>query len=71
MEKADLEAQERSDTFVISIADDSSVVFRQDLEGNILLWDKEGFIELCSNSQDPVLKTMLTIYKLGILEGQS
>lgn len=70
MEKVDLEAQEVSNTASIEVVrDDSTDVFKMDVEGNVTLWDREGFIELCEKSEDLTLKAMLAIYNLGIIDG--
>lgn len=49
--------------------DESTKVFEMDTEGNVTLWNPEGFVQLCEQSEDPTLKAMLAIYNLGIIEG--
>ena len=49
--------------------DTSFKVFEMDKEGNVVLWNPEGFVQLCEQSEDPALKAMLAIYNLGIIEG--
>lgn len=49
--------------------DENTKVFEMDTEGNVTLWNPEGFIQLCAQSDDPTLKAMLAIYNLGIIEG--
>ncbi|AXC41794.1 hypothetical protein HOT64_gp022 [Salmonella phage S132] len=45
------------------------VVLKVDMFGNVEQWDEEGFIKLCSESQDPTLRAMLAVYNLGIIAG--
>lgn len=45
------------------------IVLRVDVSGAVEQWDEEGFIALCAESQDPMLKAMLAIYNLGIIAG--
>ncbi|AXC40043.1 hypothetical protein HWC41_gp124 [Salmonella phage SE24] len=40
-----------------------------DMFGNVEQWDEEGFIKLCSESQDPTISDMLAVYNLGIIAG--
>uniref|UniRef100_A0AAU8GKU1 DUF7369 domain-containing protein n=1 Tax=Salmonella phage PMBT31 TaxID=3153514 RepID=A0AAU8GKU1_9CAUD len=47
----------------------NKVVLKVDMFGNIEQWDEEGFIKLCSGSQDPTLRAMLAMYNLGIITG--
>lgn len=44
-------------------------MLKTDKEGNVTFWDPEGFIELCTNSDNEHLKFLLAIYNLGIIEG--
>lgn len=83
MEKVDLEAQEVSNfidpnmigvdtnmsTYQIKTTEPEKFVLRTDKEGNVTFWDPEGFVELCTNSDNEHLKILLTIYNLGIIEG--
>lgn len=70
MEKVDLEAQEANSVIVTNPEEDTSFkVFEMDKEGNVVLWNPEGFVQLCEQSEDPALKAMLAIYNLGIIEG--
>ncbi|ANN87204.1 hypothetical protein [Shigella phage SHSML-45] len=83
MEKAALEAQEASNfvdpnmvgidtnmsTYQIKTTEPEKFVLRTDKEGNVTFWDPEGFVELCTNSDNEHLKILLTIYNLGIIEG--
>ncbi|QIN93506.1 hypothetical protein gmork_41 [Salmonella phage gmork] len=45
------------------------VVLKVDMFGNVEQWDEEGFIKLCSESQDPTISDMLAVYNLGIIAG--
>ena len=45
------------------------IVLRVDVSGAVEQWDEEGFIALCAESQDPMLKAMLAVYNLGIIAG--
>lgn len=45
------------------------IVLKVDMFGNVEQWDEEGFINLCSESQDPTLRAMLAVYNLGIISG--
>lgn len=83
MEKVDLEVQEVSNfndsnmigidtnisTYQIKTTEPETVVLKTDKEGNIIFWDPEGFVELCTNSNNEHLKILLAIYNLGIIEG--
>lgn len=83
MGKADLEVQEANNftdpnmagintntsTYQIKTTEPETVVLKTDKEGNVIFWDPEGFVELCTNSDNEQLKILLTIYNLGIIEG--
>uniref|UniRef100_A0AAU6PYL4 DUF7369 domain-containing protein n=1 Tax=Salmonella phage vB_Si_CECAV_FGS009 TaxID=3126494 RepID=A0AAU6PYL4_9CAUD len=83
MEKVDLEAQEVSNfvdpnmigidtnmpTYQIKTTEPEKFVLRTDKEGNVTFWDPEGFVELCTSTDNEQLKLLLTIYNLGIIEG--
>lgn len=83
MEKADLEVQEANNftdpnmigvdtsmsTYQIKTAEPETLVLKTDKEGNVTFWDPEGFVELCTNTDNEQLKLLLTIYNLGIIEG--
>lgn len=83
MGKADLEVQEANNftdpnmvgidtsasTYQIKTTEPETLVLRTDKEGNVTFWDPEGFVELCTNSDNEHLKILLTIYNLGIIEG--
>ena len=83
MGKADLEVQEANNftdsnmigvatnasTYQIKTTEPETFVLRTDKEGNVTFWDPEGFVELCTNSDNEQLKILLTIYNLGIIEG--
>lgn len=83
MGKADLEVQEANNfidpnmvgsdtnmsTYQVKTAEPETVVLKTDKEGNVIFWDPEGFVELCTNSDNEQLKILLTIYNLGIIEG--
>ncbi len=84
MEKVDLEAQEVNNftnpsmvgivntnmsTYQIKTTESEKFVLKTDKEGNVTFWDPEGFIELCTNSDNEHLKFLLAIYNLGIIEG--
>lgn len=83
MGKADLEVQEANNftdpnmvgintntsTYQIKTTEPETVVLKTDKEGNVIFWDPEGFVELCTNSDNEHLKILLTIYNPGIIEG--
>lgn len=83
MGKADLEVQEANNftdpnmvgidtnmsTYQIKTAEPETFVLKTDKEGNVTFWDPEGFVELCTNTDNEQLKLLLTIYNLGIIEG--
>lgn len=83
MGKVDLEVQEANNftdpnmvgidtntsTYQIKTAEPETVVLKTDKEGNVIFWDPESFVELCTNTDNEHLKILLTIYNLGIIEG--
>lgn len=83
MGKVDLEVQEANNftdpnmvgidtstsTYQIKTTKPETVVLKTDKEGNVIFWDPEGFVELCTNTDNEQLKLLLTIYNLGIIEG--
>lgn len=83
MGKVDLEVQEANNftdpnmvgidtntsTYQIKTTESETFVLRTDKEGNVTFWDPEGFVELCTNTDNEHLKILLTIYNLGIIEG--
>lgn len=83
MGKADLEVQEANNftdsnmvgidtnmsTYQIKTTEPEKIVLKIDKEGNVIFWDPEGFVELCTNTDNEQLKLLLTIYNLGIIEG--
>ena len=83
MGKVDLEVQEANNftdptivgidtntsTYQIKTTEPETVVLKTDKEGNVIFWDPEGFVELCTNTDNEQLKLLLTIYNLGIIEG--
>lgn len=83
MVKADLEVQEANNftdpnmvgidtntsTYQIKATEPETVVLKTDKEGNVIFWDPEGFVDLCTNTDNEHLKILLTIYNLGIIEG--
>ncbi|EDN0620637.1 hypothetical protein GUE99_00010 [Shigella flexneri] len=83
MGKADLEVREANNftdpnmigvdtsmsTYQIKTAEPETLVLKTDKEGNVTFWDPEGFVELCTNTDNEQLKLLLTIYNLGIIEG--
>lgn len=56
-------------TYQIKTTEPEKFVLKTDKEGNVTFWDPEGFVELCTNSDNEHLKILLTIYNLGIIEG--
>lgn len=56
-------------TYQIKTTKPETVVLKTDKEGNVIFWDPEGFVELCTNTDNEQLKLLLTIYNLGIIEG--
>ena len=83
MGKADLEVQEANNftdysmvgigtnmsTYQIKTTEPEMFVLKTDKEGNVTFWDPEGFVELCTNTDNEHLKLLLAIYNLGIIEG--
>lgn len=83
MGKVDLEAQGASNfvdpnmvgidtnmsTYQTKTTEPETFVLKTDKEGNVTFWDPEGFVELCTNTDNEQLKLLLTIYNLGIIEG--
>ena len=83
MGKADLEVQEANNftdpsmigidtntsTYQIKTTEPETFVLKIDKEGNVTFWDPEGFVDLCTNTDNEHLKILLTIYNLGIIEG--
>ncbi|UIS65878.1 hypothetical protein [Escherichia phage PNJ1902] len=83
MGKVDLEVQEANNftdpntvgvdtntlTYQIKTTEPETFVLKTDKEGNVTFWDPEGFVELCTNTDNEQLKLLLTIYNLGIIEG--
>ena len=80
MEKAALEVREannfinsntvgtaKSSYYTLEATEPEKFVLRTDKEGNVTFWDPEGFVELCTNSDNEHLKILLTIYNLGII----
>ncbi|QDK00079.1 hypothetical protein BNKMLPFJ_00020 [Escherichia phage vB_EcoS-26175IV] len=53
----------------VKYVEPEKIVLRVDVSGVVEQWDEEGFIALCSESQDPMLKAMLAVYNLGIIAG--
>ena len=56
-------------TYQIKTTEPETFVLKTDKEGNVTFWDPEGFVELCTNTDNEQLKLLLTIYNLGIIEG--
>lgn len=54
---------------MIAEPDVNNVVLKVDREGNVIQWDEEAFVELCSNSEDPTLRAMLAVFNLGVIAG--
>ncbi|UGO55659.1 putative D14 protein [Escherichia phage JLBYU43] len=83
MEKVALEVQEANNftdpntvgvdtntlTYQSKTTEPETFVLKTDKEGNVTFWDPEGFVELCTNTDNEQLKLLLTIYNLGIIEG--
>lgn len=55
--------------YTIKTIEPEKIVLKTDKEGNVIFWDAEGFIELCTNSNNEHLKLLLAIYNLGTIEG--
>ncbi|WJZ69807.1 hypothetical protein YZUL1_157 [Citrobacter phage YZU-L1] len=53
----------------VKYVEPEKIVLRVDVSGVVEQWDEEGFIALCTESQDPMLKAMLAVYNLGIIAG--
>ncbi|ARB06831.1 hypothetical protein HOR73_gp002 [Escherichia phage phiLLS] len=56
-------------TYQIKTTEPEKIVLKIDKEGNVIFWDPEGFVELCTNTDNEQLKLLLIIYNLGIIEG--
>lgn len=56
-------------TYRVITNEPEMLVLKTDKEGNVTFWDPEGFVELCTNTDNEHLKILLTIYNLGIIEG--
>ena len=54
---------------IVAEPDMNNVVLKVDREGNVIHWDEEAFVELCSNSEDPTLRAMLAVFNLGVIAG--
>lgn len=66
-----LDLAEPTNFYHVAVAqpDLNKIVLKVDMFGNVEHWDEEGFLNLCNESQDPTLKTMLAVYNLGIIKG--
>ncbi|AXC40575.1 hypothetical protein HWC75_gp006 [Salmonella phage 1-19] len=53
----------------IKYVEPEKIVLRVDVSGVVEQWDEEGFIALCTESQDHMLKAMLAVYNLGSIAG--
>lgn len=62
---------EQSNTYHVAVAEPNlnNVVLKVDREGNVIYWDEDAFVELCSKSEDPTLRAMLAVFNLGIIAG--
>lgn len=85
MEKVALEAQEVSNfvdpnmvgsfeqptTYHVAVAEPNmnNVVLKVDRNGNVIEWNEDAFVELCSKSEDPTLRAMLAVFNLGVIAG--
>lgn len=56
-------------TYQIKTTEPETFVLKTDKEGNVTFWDPEGFVGICTNTDNEQLKLLLTIYNLGIIEG--
>ncbi|WP_349043661.1 DUF7369 domain-containing protein [Brucella melitensis] len=54
---------------MVAEPDVNNVVLKVDREGNVIQWDEEAFVELCSNSEDSTLRAMLAVFNLGVIAG--
>ncbi|ASU02495.1 hypothetical protein P1301_0132 [Bacteriophage T5-like chee130_1] len=53
----------------VKYVEPEKIVLRVGASGVVEQWDEEGFIALCTESQDPMLKAMLAVYNLGSIAG--
>lgn len=62
---------EHSKNYHVAVAEPNlnNIVLKVDNEGNVIHWNEEAFVELCSKSQDPTLRAMLAVFNLGIIAG--
>lgn len=51
------------------IQDEQDIVLKVDMEGNVILWDEDKFVNLCEESDESLFKVLLTLFNLGILAG--
>lgn len=51
------------------IQDDQDIVLKVDMEGNVILWDEDKFVNLCEESDESLFKVLLTLFNLGVLAG--
>ncbi|CCI88550.1 hypothetical protein BN79_141 [Yersinia phage phiR2-01] len=46
-----------------------NIVLRTDGEGNVVYFDREGFLEFVASSDDPIVKALGVVYGLGFVNG--
>ena len=46
-----------------------NIVLKTDGEGNVVYFDREGFLEFVANSDDPIVKALGVVYELGFING--
>ena len=51
------------------IQDEQDIVLKVDMEGNVILWDEDKFVNLCEESDESLFKVLLTLFNLGVLAG--
>lgn len=51
------------------IQDKQDIVLKVDMEGNVIMWDEDKFVNLCEESDESLFKVLLTLFNLGVLAG--
>lgn len=51
------------------IQDEQDIVLKVDMEGNVIMWDEDKFVNLCEESDESLFKVLLTLFNLGVLAG--
>lgn len=51
------------------IQNEQDIVLKVDVEGNVIMWDEDKFVNLCEESDESLFKVLLTLFNLGVLAG--